>query len=153
MGKNFKNIDDELSRIKTLLYETDNLILNNKEKINEQTTSTATDTKEEKFKTQRSSFKLAQVSGVNTLLRGGAAKFPTYKVKGTGVMNLFDAQGKMTPEGIELMKKSGLKLPAGQIVLRIGKVDDPNTDKVFFQVIPSKELGVVTTLCDNPQFF
>jgi hypothetical protein len=87
---------------------------------------------------------LAQVSDVNTLLRGGAAKFPTYKVKGTGVMNLFDAQGKMTPEGIELMKKSGLTLPAGQIVLRIGKVDDPNTDKVFFQVIPSKELGVVT---------
>jgi hypothetical protein len=149
MGKNFKNINQELERIKTLMFETDNLILN-KKPLNEQSTNMIadeqiTDTETGgKFKTARSSFKLAKVNDVNTLLRGGAAKFDTYKVKGTGVINLFDKDGKMTPEGIELMKKSGLKLPAGQIVMRIGKVDDPNTDKVFFQVIPAKELSIVT---------
>jgi hypothetical protein len=137
MGKIFKNINEELERIKTLMFETDNLILNEKKQLNEQEAS-------DKFKTSRSSFKLAKVSDVNTILRGGASKFDTYKVKGTGVINLFDKDGKMTPEGIELMKKSGLNLPAGQIVMRIGKVDDPNTDKIFFQVIPTKELSVVT---------
>lgn len=151
MGKNFKNINEELERIKTLIYETDSLILNEETIINEQTTPAAAATpavsepqQGGKFKTARSSFKLAKVSDVNTVLRGGAGKFDTYKVKGTGVISLFDKDGKMTPEGIELMKKSGLKLPAGQIVMRIGKVDDPNTDKVFFQVIPSKEISVVT---------
>lgn len=159
MGKNFKNINEELERIKTLMFETDSLILNERKPLNEQTSDiteeevideevtdeqiTGTETGD-KFKTVRSSFKLAKVSDVNTLLRGGAAKFDTYKVKGTGVISLFDKDGKMTPEGIELMKKSGLKLPAGQIVMRIGKVDDPNTDKVFFQVIPAKELSIVT---------
>lgn len=150
MGKNFKNINEELERIKTLMFETDSLILNNKQPLNEQVTDVVTDEQVtgtetgDKFKTARSSFKLAKVNDVNTLLRGGASKFDTYKVKGTGVMQLFDGSGKMTPEGIELMKKSGLKLPAGQIIMRIGKVDNPNTDKVFFQVIPAKELSIVT---------
>jgi hypothetical protein len=156
MGKNFKNINEELERIKTLMFETDSLILNNKKPLNEQVADeqvadeqvadeqiTGAET-DDKFKTVRSSFKLAKVNDVNTLVRGGAAKFDTYKVKGTGVISLFDKDGKMTPEGIELMKKSGLKLPAGQIVMRIGKVDNPNTDKVFFQVIPAKELSIVT---------
>ena len=150
MGRNFNNINEELDRIKTLMFETDSLILNNKQPLNEQVADTATDEQvtdtgsDNKFKTMRSSFKLAKVNDLNTIVRGGAAKFDTYKVKGTGVINLFDKDGKMTPEGIELMKKSGLKLPAGQIVMRIGKVDDPNTDKVFFQVIPTTELSVVT---------
>lgn len=144
MKKNFKNINEELERIKTLMFETDNFIKNGTP-LNEQTAPVG-DTSKEKtdFKTARSSFKLAKISDLNTILRGGASKFDTYKVKGTGVMNLFDATGKMTPEGIELMKKSGLTLPAGQIIMRIGKVDDPNTDKVFFQVVPTKEISVVT---------
>jgi hypothetical protein len=149
MGKKFKNINEELERMKTLMYETDNLILNNEktiinESVETQEESDSMDEQDTDFKTKRSSFKVAKVSDINTLVRGGASKFDTYKIKGTGVTQLFDDKGKMTPEGMELMKKSGLNLPAGQVVMRIGKRDDADTDKVFFQVVPATELSIVT---------
>jgi len=96
-----------------------------------------------KFKTARSSFKLAKVSNVNTVLRGGAAKFDTYKVKGTGVTSLFDKNGELTPEGTELMKKSGLVLSPDESVILLGGIDNPNTDKLFFQVVPNKDIRSV----------
>ena len=149
MGKNFKNINEELERIKTLMFETDNLILNNKKPLNEQAIDMVTDEQVTgtetggKFKTARSSFKLAKVSNVNTVLRGGAAKFDTYKVKGTGVTSLFDKNGELTPEGTELMKKSGLVLSPDESVILLGGIDNPNTDKLFFQVVPNKDIRSV----------
>ena len=63
--------------------------------------------------------------------------------------NLVDTHKRITKDGMELAKKAlseiGVSLKPGQVLMRIGKKDTSDKDKVFFQIVPTTELSVVTS--------
>lgn len=147
MGKKFNNINEELERIQTLMFETDNFIKNGtplNENIEEQTLPAGggklkIDPKagKAKFKTSEGKFKIAKI-GDNQ-----------FSIKGKGAGQFLDDKGEITSRGYnfiqQMLPQIGSTLDANKLIVRLGdkEKNTPDLDKIFFTVVDKKDIYTV----------
>lgn len=147
MGKKFNNINEELERIQTLMFETDNFIKNGTplhENIEEQTLPAGggklkIDPKagKAKFKTSEGKFKIAKIDDNQ------------FSIKGKGAGQFLDDKGEITSRGYnfiqQMLPQIGGSLDSNKLIVRLGdkEKNTPDLDKIFFTVVDKKDIYTV----------
>lgn len=161
MGNKFNNINEELERIKTLMFETDNFIKNGTplNETVEETTEVSKDESVEETTDVSMDEKLLGKSGTKVIQKGKLASYvkggggsPVYKIIFTDNAQKYlqiDPKDKnsfiLNPEGFKEAKNNGLPVKDGDLVRLVGKKDKQEKDSVLVTIIKPTEIGLVTT--------
>jgi hypothetical protein len=161
MKKNFKSLNEEIDRIKTLMFETDNIILNNiplNESVSEETDETmsdenvtdevTTDMDEAKFKVDTDSGKVKYKTdeGKFKIVKIGDNQF---KLKGKGAGQFLDDKGEITKDAYDFISnalpKIGSSLDTDKVIVRLGNKErnTADVDKIFFTVVPKEKVYAI----------
>lgn len=147
MGKNFKNINEELQRIKTLMYETDEMVQNGTKgfSLNE----SVSENMDEKL-LGKSGTKVIQKGKLGSFLRGGGNS-PVYKIIFTDNADKYleidpkdNTSFVLNAAGFKEAKDNGLPVNTGDMVRLVGKKEKQDKDKILVTIIKPTEMGVVT---------